>query len=89
MNKSRFAIGDKVICIAEDGFGGDTYPIGKIFTVDYISNEGQANECLSFVETRGIGGPYSRKFEPYTDHRMIDPDFDLDEIHLAQELIEG
>ena len=85
MKESRFEVGMKVICIALDG--DYKHPIGRILTIESIRN-GQENEYLTFVETPGMGGSYSRKFETYEEpFRMPSAEFDLDEILQAEELI--
>ena len=90
MSESRFEVGMKVICISLDGYHDELHPIGRIMTIERIGNHGQEKEYLTFVETLGMGGSYSRKFETYEEpFRMPSAEFDLDEILQAEELVKG
>lgn len=70
MDKSRFSVGQKVICIATDGYCSDVFPVGSIFTVASITNPGTPEECLLFKDV--INGPYSRKFEPLPEEFIME-----------------
>jgi hypothetical protein len=88
MSKSKFSVGDKVICIATDGYMPSIFTLGSVFTVGEIYNPGHSQECLRFEEVPGLGGPYSRKFALVLEPTKMDAG-EYEEIMAAKELMEG
>lgn len=89
---SIFKVGMLVKTIAVDNFYPDEMPIGSVWEVISVQKD-FSSETLT-VKRAGLNHPYftpySRKFEPLDGHvPMVEPDMDLEEIHKAQELVNG
>lgn len=84
--RAPFKKGDKVRCVAKDGYEENTFRIGRIFTVAEIHDGYSDYDCLTFVEVNG--GPYHWKFELVSEECRCD-DAEYNEIIAAQDLIHG
>jgi hypothetical protein len=86
----KFAVGDLVECIDFRGATGQRFRPGFAYEVTKVDYSGEGDEVnFLYLDGNNINGAYVERFILASTPKMPEPEMDLDEIHLAQELVKG
>ena len=86
----KFVVGDVVKCIDFNGTTGQRFKPGAVYEVtktEYNRDGGSESFLYLNGNNYNYNGAYVERFILANAPRMPEPEMDLDEIHLAQELV--